>query len=93
MFFIIIRQFAWKFVHSHITFVKGQDTKSVNNLLNVINKFSSYPGLKPDLSKCELAGIGSPKGVKKATYRIKCINLTKEGVKILGIFSSYDKKD
>lgn len=80
-----------------MTLAKGQDTKSVNNLLHVINMFSSYPGLKSNLSKCKLVGKGSPKEVKKAICKIKCIDLTKEVVRIslllsLGTFSPYDKK-
>ena len=36
-------------------------------------------------------GIGALKGVKVAIYGIKCIGLTKEVIKILGVFFSYDK--
>lgn len=79
-----------------MTLAKGQDTKSVNNLLHVINMFSSYPGLKSNLSKCKLVGKGSPNEVKKAICKIKCIDLTKEVLRIsllsLGTFSPYDKK-
>ena len=80
-----------------MTLAKGQDTKSVNNLLHVINMFSSYPGLKSNLSKCKLVGKGSPNEVKKVICKIKCIDLTKEVLRIslllsLGTFSPYDKK-
>lgn len=80
-----------------MTLAKGQDTKSVNNLLHVINMFSSYPGLKSNLSKCKLVGKGSPNEVKKVICKIKCIDLTKEVLRIslllsLGTFSPYEKK-
>ena len=39
---------------------------SIKELLNTINYFPSFRGLKPNLSKCEVAGIGALKGVKVA---------------------------
>ena len=68
-----------------------KDKNSIKKLLNTINYFSSFAGLKPNLSKCEVAGIGTLKGVKGAICGIKCIDLTKEAIKILGVFFSYDK--
>ena len=38
-----------------------------------------------------MAGIGVLKGVKVAICGIKCIGLTKEAIKIFGVFFSYDK--
>ena len=38
-----------------------------------------------------MAGIGALKGVKVTICGIKCIDLTKEAIKILGVFFSYDK--
>ena len=38
-----------------------------------------------------MAGIGALKGVKLAICGIKCIDLTNEAIKILGVFFSYDK--
>ena len=35
---------------------------SIKELLNIINYYSSFTGLKPNLSKCEMAGIGA--GIK-----------------------------
>ena len=64
---------------------------SIKELLNTISLFSSFSGLKPNLSKCEVAGIGLLKGVKVAVSEIKCIELTKDAIKILGIFFSYSK--
>ena len=53
--------------------------------------FSSFSGLQPNLSKCEVAGIGLLKVVKVAVSEIKSIELTKDAIKILGIFFSYSK--
>ena len=38
-----------------------------------------------------MAGIGALKGIKVAVCVIKCIDLTKEAIKILGVFFSDDK--
>ena len=68
-----------------------KDKNSIKELLNTINYFSSFTGLKPNLSKCEVARIGALKGIKVAICGIKCIDLTKEAIKVLGAFFSYDK--
>ena len=54
--------------------------------------FSKFSGLKPNILKCEVAGIGSLKGVKMAVCGIKCIDLTTETIKILGVHFSYNQK-
>ena len=59
---------------------------SIKELLNTISLFSVFSGLKPNLSKCKVTGIGLLIEVKVAVYGIKCINLTKDAIKILGIF-------
>ena len=46
--------------------------------------FSNFSPLKPNISKCEVEGIGSLKVIKIAVYGITCIELTTETVKILG---------
>ena len=59
---------------------------SIKELLHTVSLFLSFSGLKPNLSKCEVAGIGLLKGVKVAVCGIKCADLTKDAIKILGIF-------
>ena len=54
---------------------------SLKELLNIISLFSSFSGLKPNLSKYKVAGIGLLKGVKVAVCGIKCIDLTKDAIK------------
>ena len=68
-----------------------KDKNSIKELLNITNYFSSFMGLKPNLSKCEVAEIGDLKGDKVEICGIKCIDLTKEAIKILGVFFSCDK--
>ena len=59
--------------------------------MNVFDNFSIYSGLKPNKSKCEIAGIGVLKGVSMEFYGIECIDLTNNSMKILGIHFSYNK--
>ena len=69
-----------------------KDITSVKNVLKIFSVFYSYSGLRPNLSKCEIAGIGVLKGVTVALCGMKCIDLTKNSIKILGIHFSYNKK-
>ena len=69
-----------------------KDEGSVKKLMNIFDTFSIYFGLKPNKSKCEIAGIDVLKGVSIKLCRMECITLTKNSVKILGIHFSYNKK-
>ena len=69
-----------------------KDKESVKKVINVFDTFSIYSGLKPNKSKCEIAGTGILKGVSMELCGMKCIDLTKDSVKILGIHFSYNKK-
>ena len=69
-----------------------KDKKSVKKVMNVFDTFSIYSGLKPNRSKCEIAGISVLKGVSMELCGMECIDLTKNSVKILGIHFSYNKK-
>ena len=60
-------------------------------LARTFKEFSSFYDLRPNMSKCEIAGIGSLKGVKIAVCGMKNIDLTKDAVKIIGISFSYNK--
>lgn len=54
--------------------------------------FSLFSGLKINRSKCEIAGIGTKKGVKMALCGMKSINLKYDFIKILGVCYSYNKE-
>ena len=69
-----------------------KDLASVKKLLDIFSYYSKYSGLKPNFSKCEIAGIGSLKEVEVAVYGIKCVNLKINVIKILGIHFSYNNK-
>ena len=60
-------------------------------LARTFKEFSSFSDLSPNMSKCEIAGIESLKGVEIAVCGMKNIDLTKDAVKIIGISFSYNK--
>ena len=62
-----------------------RDLRSVKYLIDTFTNFSKYSGLKPNLSKCEISGIGSLKGVIKAACGLKSVNLTSDTLRILGV--------
>ena len=66
------------------------DILSINEVISCFKNFSLFCGLKPNLDKCEVAGIGILKRVK--VCGMNCIDLTKETIKILGIHFSYNSQ-
>ena len=69
-----------------------KDVKSSIDLINIFDTFSKFSGLKPNKSKCEIAGIGVLKGVQVALCGMRCIDLVSNTVKILGLYYSYNEK-
>ena len=61
-------------------------------MVNSFHIFSLFSGLRPNLSKCEIAGIGVLKGVRVAIYGMQCVDLVLDTIKILGTHFSYNKK-
>ena len=69
-----------------------KDNISVYETLNIFHKFSLVSGLGPNTTKCEIACIGTLKRVNVTLCGMKCLNLTKEIEKMLGVHFSYNKK-
>ena len=69
-----------------------RDILSVKDLINSFNQFYHFSGLKANTGKCEIAGIGSLKGVTEAVCGLKSVDLSNDTIKILGIHFSYSKK-
>ena len=65
---------------------------SVKKILDIFSYYSKYSSLKPNVSKFEIAGIGSSKGVEVAVCGIKCVKVKVNTIKILGIHFSYNNK-
>ena len=57
-----------------------------------MQSFSCFSGLRPNFTKCEIAGISLLKSVNVARCGMKCLDLTKECIKVLGVHISYDRK-
>ena len=68
------------------------DILSVKELINSFNQFYHFSGLKANIENCEIAGIGSLKGVTEAVCGLKSANLSNNTTKMLGIHFSYNKK-
>ena len=73
------------------TFFVG-DLDSASEIFKDFDTFSIYSGLKPNMKKCEIACIGSLKGVKVALCEVNSIDLAQETIKILGLHFSYNEK-
>ena len=71
-------------------FVK--DLNSVKVILSSLDQFYTFSGLRPNICKCEIAGIGVLKDANVALCGLKSVNLTKESIKILGVHLSYNEK-
>ena len=65
---------------------------SVRVILSSLDQFYTFSGLRPNLSKCETAGIGALKDANVALCGLKSVNLTKESIKILSVHLSYNEK-
>ena len=61
-----------------------KNTESVINLLEIFKHFSQFSGLKPNKSKCEIAGISVLELVKVAICGMRFVNLHEDTIKILG---------
>ena len=69
-----------------------RDILSVKELINSFNQFYHFSGLKANIGKCEMAGIGFLKGVTEAVGGLKSVDLSNDTIrKILGIHFSYNK--
>ena len=71
--------------NEHFCFLLN-DQKSISEQMKTFRLFSKIFGLKPNISKCEVAGIGSLKGVKISVSSIKYIELRTKVIKILGVY-------
>ena len=69
-----------------------KDIVSVRVLIDTFKLFSCFSGLKPNINKCEIAGLGILKGVQEAVCGLQNIDLTNDAIKILGIHFSYNEK-
>ena len=69
-----------------------EDISSIKVVLKDLQCFSSFSGFRPNFAKCEIAGIGVLKSVNVALCGMKCPDLSKESIKILGEHITYSRK-
>ena len=60
-----------------------KDSQSSTHLFELFSTFSIFSRLKPNLTKCEIAGVGALKGVRLAVWGMKCINQRNEFIEFL----------
>ena len=68
-----------------------QNIDSVMEVAKAFIEFSSFSDLIPNVSKCEVDGIRSLKGVETTVRGMKNIDLTKDTANIIRISFSYNK--
>ena len=68
------------------------DAQSIENLVEIFNTFFLFSRLKPNLKKCEIAGIGALKGVQVTVCGMRCIDLCKKAIKIFGTYFSCNSR-
>ena len=59
-----------------------ESKESIEELVKSFTSFSSFSGLKPNFSKCEICGLGPLKGVEIAVCGMQTVDLTKDAIKI-----------
>ena len=69
-----------------------KDIISIKYMVNTFHFFPYFSGLKPNLRKSEIAGIGVLKGFQVAVCGMRCIDLNNDTLEILGTHFSYNKK-
>ena len=65
---------------------------SVKHMVDTFHFVSYFSGLKPNLTKSDIAGIRALKGVQVAVCGMRCIDLNIDTLKILGTHFSYNEK-
>ena len=63
-----------------------ENKKSIEELVKTFTLFSSFSGLNPNISKCEICGFGPLKWVEIAVRGMQLVDLTRDTIKILGIY-------
>ena len=61
-------------------------------MVDTFHFFSDFSWLKPNLSKCEITGIGVLKRVQVVVCGMRCVDLKTDTLKILGTHFFYNEK-
>ena len=63
-----------------------ENKESIEKLVKTFTLFPSFLGLKPNISKCIISGLGPLKGVERAVCGMQSVDITREAIKILRIY-------
>ena len=66
-----------------------ENKESVEEFVKTFTLFSSFSDLKPNICKCEICGLSPLKGVEMAVCGMQSVDLTRDAIKILGIYFSH----
>ena len=70
---------------------KAFDSLDHTFVISAFKKFGFFfSGLKPIISKCEICGLGPLKGVEMEVCGMQSVDLTRDAIKILGVYFSYN---
>ena len=69
-----------------------KDTISIKNMVDTFHLFSEFSGLKPNLSKFEITGIGVLKRVQVAVWGMRRVDPENDTLKTLGAHFSAKEK-
>ena len=69
-----------------------ENMEPIEELVKTFTLFSSLSGLKSNISKCEICALGPLKGVEMAVCDMHSVDLTRDAIKILDIYFSYNIK-
>ena len=83
------------FIHSlcrwyNVFFLENKESKEELVKHLPFTLFFIFLGLKTYISNCEICGLGSLKGVDMAAWSMQSVDLTRDAIKILGIYFSYN---
>ena len=67
-----------------------ENEEPIEKLVKTFTLFSSFLGLKSNFSKCEICGLSPLKGMKMSVCSMQKVDLTKDAIKMLGIYFSYN---
>ena len=67
-----------------------ENKESIEELVKTFTLFSSFSDLKSNISKFEICGLGPLKGVEMAVCGMQSVDLTRDAIKILGVYFSYN---
>ena len=66
-----------------------ENKESIEELVKTFTLISSFSSLKLDKSKCEICSLGPLKGVEMTVCGMQSVDLTRDTIKILGIYFLY----